>query len=49
VETPGKPLAPAAHTHDGFWEAVVSQPEHAIAFFKSHLPPAITAKIDWTS
>ena len=49
METPGEPLAPAAHTNDGFFKAVFSQPEHAIAFFKSHLPPAIAAKVDWTS
>ena len=49
METPGEPLAPAAHTNDGFFKAVFSQPEHAIAFFKSHLPPAIAAEVDWTS
>ena len=42
-------LTPAAHTNDGFFKAVFSQPEHAIAFFKSHLPSAITARIDWSS
>ena len=42
-------LIPAAHTHDGFFKAIFSQPEHATAFFKSHLPPAIAAKIDWPS
>jgi predicted transposase/invertase (TIGR01784 family) len=42
-------LTPAAHTNDGFFKAVFSQPEHATAFFKSHLPQAITAKIDWPS
>jgi predicted transposase/invertase (TIGR01784 family) len=26
-----------------------SQPEHAMAFFKSHLPPEITGRIDWPS
>lgn len=40
---------PAAHTNDGFFKAIFSQPEHATAFFKSHLPPAITARIDWPS
>jgi predicted transposase/invertase (TIGR01784 family) len=49
VETPGEPIGPAAHTNDGFFKAVFSQPEHATAFFKSHLPPAVTAKIDWQS
>ena len=42
-------LTPAAHTNDGFFKAVFSQPEHATAFFKSHLPPAITEEIDWPS
>ena len=47
----GKPesLALAAHTNGGFFKAIFSQPEHAMAFFKSHLPPAIAAKIDWLS
>lgn len=39
--------APAAHTNDGFFKAIFSQPEHATAFFKSHLPSAIAARIDW--
>ncbi len=42
-------LTPAAHTNDGFFKAIFSKPEHAKAFFKSHLPPAITAHIDWDS
>ncbi len=49
MEETGDSLSPAAHTHDGFFKAVFSQPEHATAFFKSHLPPAVTAKIDWRS
>jgi predicted transposase/invertase (TIGR01784 family) len=49
VEAPEEPLTPAAHTNDGFFKAVFSQPEHAIALFKSHLPPAIAAKMDWNS
>ncbi len=49
MEETGNPLTPAAHTNDGFFKAVFSQPEHATAFFKSHLPPAITAKVDWNS
>lgn len=49
METPKKSPSLAAHTHDGFFKAVFSQPEHAIAFFKSHLPPAISARIDWPS
>lgn len=42
-------LTPAAHTHDGFFKAVFSQPEHATAFFKSHLPAAVSAQIDWST
>lgn len=34
-------LTPAAHTNDGFFKAIFSQPEHATAFFKSHLPPVL--------
>ena len=49
VDNPADPLAPAAHTNDGFFKAVFSQPVCAIAFFKSHLPPAIVARIDWKS
>lgn len=49
VEPDEKSLTPAAHTNDGFFKAIFSQPEHATAFFKSHLPPAITALIDWTT
>jgi predicted transposase/invertase (TIGR01784 family) len=40
---------PAAHTNDGFFKAIFSQPEHATAFFKSHLPLPIVARIDWQS
>lgn len=49
MDNSSDPLVPVAHTNDGFFKAVFSQPEHAIAFFKSHLPPAITARIDWSS
>lgn len=49
METPEEPLVPAAHTNDGFFKAVFSQPEHATAFFKSHLPAPIAEKIDWSS
>ncbi len=49
METPGEDIAPAAHTNDGFFKAVFSQPEHATAFFKSHLPPEISAQVDWPS
>ena len=42
-------LITAAHTNDGFFKAIFSQPEHATAFFRSHLPPEIVAQIDWPS
>jgi predicted transposase/invertase (TIGR01784 family) len=35
--------------HDGFFKTIFSQPEHATAFFKSHLPPTIVARIAWAS
>ena len=49
VESEEAPLAPAVHTNDGFFKAVFSQPKHATAFFKSHLPHEIVARIDWPS
>ncbi len=49
VENPDEPLPPAAHTNDGFFKAIFSQPQHATAFFKSHLPAEIVAQIDWPS
>lgn len=49
MEILGESLNPAAHTNDGFFKAIFSQPEYAIAFFRSHLPPAIAAETDWTS
>ena len=49
MEPDGDSLTPAAHTNDGFFKAIFSQPEHATAFFKSHLPSAIAAKVDWSS
>ena len=39
----------AAHPNDGFFKAVFSEPAHATAFFKSHLPPAIVSRIEWPS
>ena len=39
----------AAHPNDAFFKSVFSEPEQATAFFKKHLPPAIVAKIDWSS
>ena len=49
VENSGNSPLPAAHTHDGFFKAVFSQPEQATAFFKRHLPPEIVVRIDWPS
>jgi predicted transposase/invertase (TIGR01784 family) len=39
----------AAHSNDAFFKAVFSEPHRAVAFFKSHLPAAIVAQIDWES
>ncbi len=39
----------AAHSNDAFFKSVFSEPHHAIAFFKSHLPSAIVAGVDWQS
>jgi predicted transposase/invertase (TIGR01784 family) len=44
---PGTDLV--AHPNDAFFKAIFSEPKHATAFFKSHLPAAITARIDWSS
>jgi predicted transposase/invertase (TIGR01784 family) len=49
VETLDDSLSPAVHTNDGFFKAIFSQPQHATAFFKSHLPAEIVAQIDWPS
>jgi len=49
VEQEESTRTPAAHTNDGFFKAIFSHPEHATAFFKSHPPSNITARIDWTS
>lgn len=37
------------HPHDGYFKAVFSDIPTAAAFFKAHLPPRITALVDWTS
>jgi predicted transposase/invertase (TIGR01784 family) len=49
VENSDDHSPPAAHTHDGFFKAIFSEPEHATEFFKSHLPSAIAAQITWAS
>jgi predicted transposase/invertase (TIGR01784 family) len=42
-------LEAAAHTNDGFFKSIFSQPEHAIALFQGHLPIDVSSKIDWSS
>ena len=37
------------YPNDAFFKDVFSQPQHATAFFKSRLPPAIVAQVDWPS
>jgi len=44
---PGTDLA--TQPNDAFFKAIFSEPRHAIAFFKSHLPANIAARIDWSS
>ena len=50
---PDDPSAPeddselATHEHDAYFKSVFSDPVHAIAFFKSHLPPALAAALNW--
>lgn len=39
----------ATHPHDAFIRDVLSDPTMATAFFKEHLPPAITSMLDWSS
>ena len=39
----------ASHPNDAFFKAIFSEPEHAVAFFKSHLPPTLAARTDWHS
>ena len=38
---------PAGFPNDAFFKEMFSDPPRAIAFFQSHLPPAIVAKVDW--
>ena len=49
VEESADRIDSAAHTNDGFFKSIFSQPEHATAFFKSHLSPAVTTMIEWDS
>jgi predicted transposase/invertase (TIGR01784 family) len=47
VENPDDSLIPATFPNDAFFKEMFSDPPRAIAFFQSHLPPAIVAKVDW--
>ncbi len=47
MENPDDSLMPAGFPNDAFFKEMFSDPPRAIAFFKSHLPPAIVAKVDW--
>jgi len=37
----------SAHPHDAFFKKVFSQPEHAVAFFKGHLPAEVVGLVRW--
>ena len=39
----------SAHPNDAFFKSVFSEPEHAVAFFKHHLPGPIAARVDWAT
>jgi len=39
----------SAHPNDAFFKTIFSEPQHAIAFFKNHLPSDIAKRIDWPS
>jgi predicted transposase/invertase (TIGR01784 family) len=47
VENPDDNLIPASFPNDAFFKEMFSDPPRAIAFFQSHLPPAIVARVDW--
>ena len=47
MENPDDNLIPASFPNDAFFKEMFSDPPRAIAFFQSHLPPAIVAKVDW--
>jgi predicted transposase/invertase (TIGR01784 family) len=47
VENPDDSLIPASFPNDAFFKEMFSDPPRAIAFFQSHLPPAIVARVDW--
>ena len=47
VTSPDDSLIPASFPNDAFFKEMFSDPPRAIAFFQSHLPPAIVARVDW--
>ena len=49
VANPDDNLMPAGFPNDAFFKEMFSDPPRAIAFFQSHLPPAIVARVDWPS
>jgi predicted transposase/invertase (TIGR01784 family) len=49
VENRDENLMPAGFPNDAFFKEMFSHPPRAIAFFQSHLPPAIVARVDWPS
>jgi hypothetical protein len=49
VAIPDDSLMPAGFPNDAFFKEMLSHPPRAIAFFQSHLPPAMAAAADWTS
>ncbi len=49
VEKSEDDIERVGYPNDAFFKDVFSQPPHAIAFFKTRLPPAIVAQVDWPS
>jgi predicted transposase/invertase (TIGR01784 family) len=49
VENHDDSLMPAGFPNDAFFKEMFSDPPRAIAFFQSHLPPAIVTRVDWPS
>ena len=43
------PSNPVAFPHDSFFKKVFRNPEHAVGFFRGHLPPAVVRTADWKS
>jgi hypothetical protein len=49
VEKSEEDIERVGYPNDAFFKDVFSQPQYATVFFKSHLPPAIVAQVDWPS